>query len=84
LNFTQCICGFEQLEGLNTVIILSDEYSFLLSAAIAVCMYLACQVARVFTSVSQTFLVADPSWVQEITTVPRILDRINLDCPDHN
>jgi hypothetical protein len=49
---------FEQFEGLNTVISLWDEYCFLLSAAIAVCMYLARQVARVFTSVSQTFLVA--------------------------
>jgi hypothetical protein len=34
-------------------------------------------------SVSQTFLVADPSWVQEITMVPYILDHISLDCPDH-
>ena len=83
MNITQCICGFEQLEGLNAVIILSDEYGFLLSAAIAVSMYLASQVARVFTCVSQTFLGADPSWDKEITMVPHILDHVNLDCPDH-
>jgi hypothetical protein len=73
--------------GLNSLRVLIQSLFCLmniaLSAAIVVCMYLACQVARVFTSVSQIILVADPSCVQEITVVPHVLDHVNLDCPDH-
>jgi Cadherin domain. len=74
--------GLNSWRVLHTVIILSDDYHCLLFAAIPVYLYLAFQVARVFTSVSQTFLGVDPSWVQEITVDPHMFDHINIDCPD--
>jgi hypothetical protein len=56
----------------------------LLSAGFPICLYLVCQVATVFTSVSQTFSVVNRSWVQEMAVDPHILGHVCVDCPDHS
>jgi hypothetical protein len=35
-----------------------------------------------YSSVSQTFMTADPSWVKKITTDPHILIHIDMQCAD--
>jgi hypothetical protein len=36
----------------------------------------------VYSSVSQTFLLADPFWLRKITMDPHILAHANIQCPD--
>jgi len=35
-----------------------------------------------YSSVSETFPLADPFWLLKITKDPYVLNQINIDCPD--
>jgi len=52
----------------------------------AVCSSLASAFAFLsffaYSSVSQTFLLADPFWLLKITKDPYVLTEVDIDCPD--